>query len=142
MAADAHYILGHSDVERRRLEDQAEFMDDLTRRCLIDAGLRSGMRILDVGSGFGDVSLLAASIVGSTGEVLGVERDATAVTQATARAARLGARNVAVEMFEHYGVATAAELDVDTLEGRLRAAVTAVDSTVALPSIVAAWARI
>jgi hypothetical protein len=53
---DAHYIVGHTDVERRRLRHQADFMEQLTRRCLVGAGLRPGMRILDAGSGFGDVA--------------------------------------------------------------------------------------
>jgi hypothetical protein len=44
-------------------------------------------------------------------------------------------------MFEHYGVTSAAELDVDTLEERLRAAVIAAGSTVAFPSIVGAWSQ-
>jgi SAM-dependent methyltransferase len=271
MAADAHYILGHDDEERWRLRAQADFMEDLTRRFLLDAGLRAGMRVLDVGAGFGDVSLLAASIVGPGGEVLGVERESAAVRQATIRAAELGVANVSfvsadvrelpparafdavvgrfvlmyvadaaevltalahhtspggviafqewhaadrwlaapdvalwtrtgdslvetfrragtdmhtglglrgayldaglpapqlrverlagggpdfggyaflaglvrstVTMFEHYGVATAAELEVETLEERLREAVTSSGSTVALPSIVGAWSQ-
>ena len=37
----------------------------MTERLLIDAGLRSGMRVLDVGCGRGDVTLLAAKLVGA-----------------------------------------------------------------------------
>ena len=94
MPNDADYILGHTDVERRRLRDQATFMEQLTARFLVDAGLRPGMRVLDVGSGFGDVSLLAASLVRPGGCVVGNERDADAVTQATRRADELGAGDV------------------------------------------------
>ena len=43
------------------------------------------MRVLDLGSGAGDVAMLAARLVGSDGEVVGVERDAGAVASATAR---------------------------------------------------------
>ena len=92
--ADAHYILGHTATERRRLREQAAFMNDLTHRFLVDAGLRPGMRVLDVGSGFGDVSLLAASVVGAQGAVVGIEREPAAVAQATARVAELDVRNV------------------------------------------------
>lgn len=270
MTADAHYILGHDDTERDRLRAQATFLEPLSRRWLDDAGVRPGQHVLDVGAGFGDVSLLAASIVGPTGRVVGVEREPAAVTQATARAvaqraatvsfvegdlrdvrlddpfdAAIGrfvlmylacpveaiaavadhvrpggvvtflewhpadrplaepavglwswALDVLVETFrragtndamglqlrqsfiaaglpspqlrmerlvgggpdfagygfltgllrstlpmiEQYGVTSAAELDVETLEHRLRLAVVAADATVALPSIVAAWA--
>ncbi len=69
-------------------------MEPLTRRFLVDAGLRRGMRVLDVGSGFGDVTLLAARLVGADGAVVGVEREPSAVSGATARAAELGVSNV------------------------------------------------
>ena len=52
------------------------------------------MRVLDVGSGFDDVTLLAARLVGDEGAVIGVEREATAATRAMERAAALGVRNV------------------------------------------------
>jgi SAM-dependent methyltransferase len=93
-AADADYILGHDDVERRRLQAQADFIDPLTRRSLISAGVRPGMRVLDVGAGFGDVTLLAAELVGVGGSVVGIERQPTAVATATARAAARGVSNV------------------------------------------------
>ena len=94
LANDADYILGHDDVERRRLNTQASFMEPLTRRALVAAGLQPGMRVLDVGAGFGDVTLLAASLVGPTGSVVGIERDQSAVAAATARAAAAGMTNV------------------------------------------------
>ena len=71
LANDADYILGHDDVERRRLNTQASFMEPLTRRALVAAGLQPGIRVLDMGAGFGDVTLLAASLVGPTGSVVG-----------------------------------------------------------------------
>src|SRR5262245_3257113 len=43
-----------------------------------------GMRVLDVGSGAGHVALLAAELVGPTGEVIGTDRAATAVAAAQA----------------------------------------------------------
>jgi SAM-dependent methyltransferase len=91
---DAAYILGHDKAEQRRLLEQAEFLEPLTRRFLLDAGLASGMRVLDVGSGVGDVALLAGRLVGPAGRVVGVERERTAAEQATGRAARSGASNV------------------------------------------------
>jgi SAM-dependent methyltransferase len=44
------------------------------------------MRVLEIGSGMGDVSLLAAQIVGPAGHVLGIDRNATAVAAAAQRA--------------------------------------------------------
>jgi ubiquinone/menaquinone biosynthesis C-methylase UbiE len=46
---------------------------DATRQLLISAGVSPGMRVLDVGSGAGDVALLLADLVGPTGEVVGIE---------------------------------------------------------------------
>jgi ubiquinone/menaquinone biosynthesis C-methylase UbiE len=74
--------------------EQAEFLEHLTRRFLLDAGLASRMRVLDVGSGVGDVALLAGRLVGLAGRVVGVERERTAAERATGRAARSGASNV------------------------------------------------
>jgi SAM-dependent methyltransferase len=44
------------------------------------------MRVLDLGSGMGDVALLAGEIVGPHGAVLGVDRDAAALVRARQRA--------------------------------------------------------
>jgi SAM-dependent methyltransferase len=58
------------------------------------AGLSTGMRVLDVGSGSGDVAFLCAALTGPTGEVVGVERSPAAVETARARAQDLGLGNV------------------------------------------------
>jgi SAM-dependent methyltransferase len=52
------------------------------------------MRVLDLGSGAGDVAMLAARLVGPEGEVIGVERDPEAVASATARVMQAGLTNV------------------------------------------------
>jgi hypothetical protein len=53
------YALGYSESEFKRLESQGVFFRDLTEDVLCRAGVVSGMRVLDVGCGVGDVSLLA-----------------------------------------------------------------------------------
>jgi SAM-dependent methyltransferase len=50
------------------------------------------MKILDVGCGAGDVALLAAELVGESGEVVGIDRSESAIRAARARAAT--AKNV------------------------------------------------
>ena len=44
------------------------------------------MRVLDLGCGMGDVSLLAARLVGPTGSVTGIDRDGVIVEKARERA--------------------------------------------------------
>jgi hypothetical protein len=63
----ARYILGHDRDELDRLIYQARFFGGLTEEVLRRAGLAPGMRVLDVGCGTGDVSFLAARLVGPTG---------------------------------------------------------------------------
>ena len=52
------------------------------------------MRVLDVGSGVGDIAFLAAELVGDTGEVLGVDRAQAAIVEARSRADARSFRNV------------------------------------------------
>jgi len=60
---------------------------DFTERLLTDAGIREGMRVLDVGCGSGDVTYLLARLVGSTGAVVGADHDASALAIARQRIA-------------------------------------------------------
>ena len=88
------YVLGHSDRELERLSTQARVIDPITRRFFREAGIGPGMRVLDVGSGAGDVAFLAAELVGETGEVLGVDRAPAALAAARTRAAGRSLLNV------------------------------------------------
>jgi SAM-dependent methyltransferase len=87
------YVLGHSPRELERLGTQARLYEPFTMQFFLDAGIKTGMRVLDVGCGSGDVSLLAARIVGPTGEVVGVDRAAAAVETAIRRSLDAGASN-------------------------------------------------
>lgn len=69
---------------------------DLTRRLLLDAGLTPGMRVLDIGTGLGDVALLALEIVGPSGSVLGIDRAAPPL-QVAAQRVEAGVGNIAFE---------------------------------------------
>jgi 2-polyprenyl-3-methyl-5-hydroxy-6-metoxy-1,4-benzoquinol methylase len=88
------YVLGHSEAELRRLSAQARVIDPITRRFAAEAGIKPGMRVLDVGSGAGDVALLLADMVGEHGEVVGFDRSATAIEAARAKVSALSVRNV------------------------------------------------
>lgn len=84
------YALGYSEDEFRRLERQGNYYRDLTEDVLVRAGIGPGMRVLDVGCGVGDVSLIAARLVGAVGSVLGVDRSDEAIATAAARVAKAG----------------------------------------------------
>jgi SAM-dependent methyltransferase len=88
------YALGHSEEELERLSRQAQAFEPFTRQLFQQAGITAGMRVLDVGCGSGDVTFLAADLVGPTGEVIGADRAAAAVNRATARAQARSIRNV------------------------------------------------
>jgi len=92
------YALGHSSRELDRLSFQGTVFAPYTRQLLTEAGLRAGMRVLDVGSGSGDVSFLAADIVGSHGHVMGMDRFPAAVERARTRAIRRNLSNVAFQV--------------------------------------------
>lgn len=100
MPDDVPYILGHSQAELRRLMLQASIIQPITRRLLQEAGLRPGMRVLDIGCGTGDVSLLAAELAGPRGAVVGIDRSAEAVAAARDRAMALGYGRVSFRQAE------------------------------------------
>jgi SAM-dependent methyltransferase len=72
-------------AEDERLIAQGRLFDPLTDRLLRQAGLAPGMRVLDLGSGSGNVARLAADLVGPHGAVVGIERDPAAVELARRR---------------------------------------------------------
>jgi ubiquinone/menaquinone biosynthesis C-methylase UbiE len=88
------YVLGHSQRELDRLRSQAQLVAPFTRQLLLDAGIVRGMRVLDVGSGAGDVAFLAGELVGRTGEVIGTDVSAAAIAAATEAARARSAANV------------------------------------------------
>ncbi len=61
ITSNGGYALGHSEREIGRLSVQARAFEPFTRRMLEQAGVSAGMRVLDVGSGAGDVAFLCAS---------------------------------------------------------------------------------
>jgi len=90
----ADYALGYTDAEQARLIRQATLIAPHTERLFREAGIGVGHRVLDLGSGMGDVSMLVSGLVGASGEVVGIERDATSIERAQARVAAAGLRNV------------------------------------------------
>ncbi len=98
MAAISHpnYALGSTDAEHERLIRQAARLAPFTERLFRDAGIGPGQRVLELGSGAGDVAMLVARIVGDAGEVVGIERDARSIARAEKRIQDAGLRHVSL----------------------------------------------
>ena len=115
--SDARYTMGRTQGEEDRLIQQSQLYDAVTRRFLWEAGLGSGMKVLDIGSGPGDVALTAAGLVGEAGSVVGVDVNPAILETARARAQQAGLANVEFVA----GDARTLDLgsDFDALVGRL-----------------------
>jgi SAM-dependent methyltransferase len=99
-AAAPQYVLGRSGQESQRLIKQAAFLRPSTERVFRKAGITEGMRVLDMGSGAGDVSFLAAELVGPTGSVIGVDQDSGVLAVARQRASENGLDRVTFQEAE------------------------------------------
>ena len=91
---DAQYTMGRSEAETKRLIEQSQLYDGVTRRFLNAAGIGKGMKVLDIGSGAGDVALTLAEFVGNDGAVVGVDVNAEILETARSRAETAGITNV------------------------------------------------
>jgi SAM-dependent methyltransferase len=89
-----NYPLGNTDAEHERLIRQAARVAPITERFFREAGIGPGQRVLDLGSGVGDVAMLAARLVGPSGEVVAIERDPKSIAKASARVTEAGFDNV------------------------------------------------
>lgn len=83
------YVWASSDRERHRLASQGDALRSPTERLFQSAGIGAGMSVLDCGSGAGDVAIIVAELVTSSGQVLGIDRDANNVEAANRRVIEL-----------------------------------------------------
>lgn len=87
------YALGSAAAEHERLIRQANWLAPHTERLFREAGIGPGQRVLDLGCGVGDVSLILARLVGPSGQVVGIDREPRSIARARARAAENGLTN-------------------------------------------------
>jgi len=89
-----NYVLGHTDLEIERLQIQAAAIADITRRLIGECDIQPGMRVLDIGCGAGDVSMLLAEAVGPSGLVVAIDREARAIETTRSRGVTAGHHNI------------------------------------------------
>lgn len=105
------YALGYTHEEHDRLIRQASLIAPITERLFREAGIGPRQRVLDLGSGLGDVAMAAAKLVGPSGEVVGIERDANSIARATVRVAAAGLHNVSFLQTDVNGISSAKPFD-------------------------------
>jgi SAM-dependent methyltransferase len=117
MASGDDYPFRSSEHERERLMAQNELLAPATERLFKRAGIGPGMRVLDIGSGSGDVAMLAARLVGRDGSVTSIDNDPVQVEFARQRAQARDLANV------RFALADLRDIDldapVDAIVGRL-----------------------
>lgn len=79
---------------RANAERRAAFLKEATERMLDAAGVVSGARVLDLGTGTGDTAVLAALRVGPTGRVLATDISQAMLDAAAETAREAGATNL------------------------------------------------
>jgi 2-polyprenyl-3-methyl-5-hydroxy-6-metoxy-1,4-benzoquinol methylase len=93
--ASTAYVMGHDEREHRRLALQASILNPFTEQLLRRAGIAPGMGVLDLGCGVGEVSMIAARLVGRHGQVVGIDADESALMTAQEKAQQQGIGNIA-----------------------------------------------
>ena len=76
------YVLATGSAAANRLRILHSLYGPGARRVLLQAGLKPGMRVADLGCGVGMVTTLMAELVGPTGHVVGVDFSGAQITQA------------------------------------------------------------
>lgn len=118
MTAEQSYIFDAGAAEEaERLLAQGAIGDPMTRRFFVEAGLAPGMRVLDLGSGAGNVAVLAAELVGPGGSVVGVDRDPDAVERARRLVAARNLPNIEFRVADVQALA-GVEAGFDAVVGR------------------------
>jgi SAM-dependent methyltransferase len=116
-ATGTSYVLPPTAEEESRLQRQAAFAEPFTRQLFQAAEIGAGMQVLDLGSGAGDVAMLAADLVGPTGRVIGIDSNPNLLATARARAQAAGHTTITFLTGDLREVTL--EEDFDAVVGRL-----------------------
>ncbi len=88
------YVIRGGVEGRERLRILSRVLQPFTLRLFDQVGIQPGMSCLDLGCGGGDVTFDLATVVGPSGNVLGIDMDATKIELAKKEAAERNLSNV------------------------------------------------
>jgi ubiquinone/menaquinone biosynthesis C-methylase UbiE len=91
------YIISGGQEGKSRLNVLSDILSSYTKTLLEKDGPISGKTFLDVGCGGGNVSLMAARMVGETGSVTGIDFDKEIISLAQKDAVKEGIKNITFE---------------------------------------------
>ncbi|MET8564123.1 class I SAM-dependent methyltransferase [Streptomyces flaveolus] len=111
------YIMGKSPEETRRLELQSRLYAPHSRHLLELSGITTGMTVMDVGCGTGEVTQIVARLVGPSGHVVAVDADEDMLALAARKMAEAGLDHVSFQQATLPDMPSARP--VDALVGRL-----------------------
>src|SRR5215813_15400646 len=106
------YIIRGGIAGRERLRILARVMRPTSLALLERAGLEAGMKVLEIGSGGGDLAFDIARIVGAAGQVLGTDIDQAKLDLASCEAAELNLSNINFQLANIAESAPASQFDL------------------------------
>ncbi len=114
------YPLSQAPADIQRLIARVSRRNPSTRALLIQAGIVPGMRVLDAGSGAGDVAMMVAELVGPTGAVVGIDLNADSLEVARSRAKAASLDNVSFQIGDAQDISAFDKAETfDAVVGRL-----------------------
>jgi SAM-dependent methyltransferase len=118
-AKASEYIMGYSDEEHARLEEQASLLEPATRNVLEKIGVAKGWRCLDVACGTASVTRLLGGMVGPTGAVYAIDLDETYGAPAIRKLNSAGKNNFSFQKLDVTGEAAPDGAPFDLVYTRL-----------------------
>lgn len=106
------YIIERGAEGKKRLNVLADILNPYSRQLIESEGSIVGKNFFDVGCGGGNVSLMAAQMVGATGTVLAVDFDEEIVQLAASDAQEIGLNNITFRVQSAYEIAEENSFDI------------------------------
>lgn len=112
MEQDNNYIIEGGVEGKKRLNVLSSILNDYTRQLLLLNGSIEGQSLLDVGSGGGNVAIMAAGLVGQKGSVTAVDFDSDIIALAKQDAQALGIPNITYRVQNVYDLDYSGSFDI------------------------------